>query len=220
TIPMIPSSLVANYINNSETPIWTLIKKYKKAHQFESYDEASIQWMQSYAQALIDLALPLYVKYGIALEAHLQNSIATFKHDGSIDKLYIRDFEGLRIDEYYLNSMGYSTDTFHEKSLILTDQSQTVFNKVFYSSIQNHLGELIVSIAQASESKDLETSIWSMISNMLHEKLQVISQTMDNTTRIKSIESILFASKIDYKCVTTMRLEDEADYYTSVTSTH
>jgi hypothetical protein len=90
---MIPSSLVANYINNSETPIWTLIKKhitvmlnllmlehtiasigysphhnsridvlfctpiwtlikkYKKAHQFESYDEASIQWMQSYAQA-------------------------------------------------------------------------------------------------------------------------------------------------------------------------
>lgn len=216
TIPMIPSSLVANYINNSETPIWTLIKKYKKAHQFESYDEASIQWMQSYAQALIDLALPLYVKYGIALEAHLQNSIATFKHDGSIDKLYIRDFEGLRIDEYYLNSMGYSTDTFHEKSLILTDQSQTVFNKVFYSSIQNHLGELIVSIAQASESKDLETSIWSMISNMLHEKLQVISQTMDNTTRIKSIESILFASKIDYKCVTTMRLEDEADYYTYI----
>ena len=112
--------------------------------------------------------------------------------------------------------MGYSTDTFHEKSLILTDQSQTVFNKVFYSSIQNHLGELIVSIAQASESKDLETSIWSMISNMLHEKLQVISQTMDNTTRIKSIESILFASKIDYKCVTTMRLEDEADYYTYI----
>ena len=55
-----------------------------------------------------------------------------------------------------------------------------------------------------------------MISNMLHEKLQVISQTMDNTTRIKSIESILFASKIDYKCVTTMRLEDEADYYTYI----
>jgi hypothetical protein len=36
-----------------------------------------IQWMQSYAQALIDLALPLYVKYGIALEAHLQNSIVS-----------------------------------------------------------------------------------------------------------------------------------------------
>jgi hypothetical protein len=41
----------------------------------------------------------------------LEHTIASFKHDGSIDKLYIRDFEGLRIDEYYLNSMGYSTDT-------------------------------------------------------------------------------------------------------------
>ncbi|NWK84103.1 sialic acid synthase [Staphylococcus sp. GSSP0090] len=216
TTPMIPSSLVANYINHSEMPIWTLIKKYAEAHQLENYEEASMAWMHAYAKALIDLALPLYVKYGIALEAHLQNSIVTFKHDSSIDKMYIRDFEGLRIDEKYLNSMGYATDTFHEKSLILTDQSQTVFNKVFYSSIQNHLGELIVAIAQSSESKTLESLIWSMISQILHEKLHEISQTMDNSSRIKSIESILFASKIDYKCVTTMRLEDEADYYTYI----
>ena len=51
--------------------------------------------------------MPLYVKYGIALEAHLQNSIATFNQDGSLSKIYIRDFEGLRIDETQLNKMGY-----------------------------------------------------------------------------------------------------------------
>ena len=31
--------------------------------------------------------------------AHLQNSIATFNQDGCLSKIYIRDFEGLRIDE-------------------------------------------------------------------------------------------------------------------------
>lgn len=54
-----------------------------------------------------------------------------FNKDGSLNTLYVRDFEGLRIDEPYLNSVGYSTKDFHEKSLILTDKAQTVFNKVF-----------------------------------------------------------------------------------------
>ncbi len=34
--------------------------------------------------------------------------------------MYIRDFEGLRIDKVQLNEMGYSTSHFHEKSRILT----------------------------------------------------------------------------------------------------
>ncbi|MDA3755740.1 IucA/IucC family C-terminal-domain containing protein, partial [Staphylococcus aureus] len=43
------------------------------------------------------------------LEAHLQNAIATFRKDGLLDTMYIRDFEGLRIDKAQLNEMGYST---------------------------------------------------------------------------------------------------------------
>lgn len=216
TIPLIPSSLVANYSNNDEAPIVTLIKTYADKFNIKSYEEACSNWIAQYSQALIDIALPLYVKYGIALEAHLQNSIATFNQDGSIHTLYIRDFEGLRIDETYLNQAGYSTADFHEKSLILTDQAQTVFNKVFYSSIQNHLGELIVTIAQSSQSNELEQHIWSIISDIMFEKLQDIASTMNNNDRITKIKSVLFAPQIDYKCVTTMRLEDEADYYTYI----
>ncbi len=33
---------------------------------------------------------------------------------------------------------------------------------------------------------------------------------MTNNDRITEIKSVLFAPQIDYKCVTTMRLEDEA----------
>ena len=112
--------------------------------------------------------------------------------------------------------MGYSTADFHEKSLILTNQSQTVFNKVFYSSIQNHLGELIASIAQSSNHKQLENQIWSIVRDLLTKKLDDIARTIDDQQRINQIKSILFAPKIDYKCVTTMRLVDEADYYTYI----
>ena len=75
--------------------------------------------IQDYATQLLGLVIPLYVKYGIALEAHLQNSIATFNQDGCLSKIYIRDFEGLRIDETQLNQMGYKTSHFHKKSRIL-----------------------------------------------------------------------------------------------------
>ncbi|MGX0331206.1 IucA/IucC family protein [Staphylococcus cohnii] len=216
TTPIIPSALVASTIYNDEPLIVSLINKYKEKNKLPTFEIAALSWIQQYIQALIDITIPLYVKYGIALEAHLQNSIATFTEDGLLDTLYIRDFEGLRIDQMHLNKMGYSTAQFHEKSLILSDQPQTVFNKVFYSSIQNHLGELIVSITKSSEHSNFETQLWQLIRDILIAKLNVIAHDMEDQQRVENIKSILLAPKIDYKCVTTMRLTDEADYYTYI----
>ncbi|MFH4934745.1 IucA/IucC family protein [Staphylococcus cohnii] len=216
TTPIIPSALVTSTIYNDEPLIVSLINKYKEKNKLSSFEIAALSWIQQYSQALIDITIPLYVKYGIALEAHLQNSIATFTEDGLLDTLYIRDFEGLRIDQIHLNKMGYSTAQFHEKSLILSDQPQTVFNKVFYSSIQNHLGELIVSITKSNEHSNFETQLWQLIRDILIAKLKVIANDIDDQQRVENIKSILLAPKIDYKCVTTMRLTDEADYYTYI----
>lgn len=216
TTPIIPSALVSSTIYNNEPLIVSLINKYKEKNKFPTFEIAALSWIKQYGQALIDITIPLYVKYGIALEAHLQNSIATFSEDGRLDRLYIRDFEGLRIDRIRLNKMGYSTASFHEKSLILSDQPQTVFNKVFYSSIQNHLGELIVSITKSSEDSNFEKQLWQLIRDILIAKLNDIANDIDDQQRVKNIKSILLAPKIDYKCVTTMRLTDEADYYTYI----
>ena len=216
TTPIIPSALVSSTIYNNEPLIGSLINKYKEKNKFPTFEIAALSWINQYGQALIDITIPLYVKYGIALEAHLQNSIATFSEDGRLDRLYIRDFEGLRIDRIRLNKMGYSTASFHEKSLILSDQPQTVFNKVFYSSIQNHLGELIVSITKSSENSNFEKQLWQLIRDILIAKLNDIANDIDDQQRVKNIKSILLAPKIDYKCVTTMRLTDEADYYTYI----
>lgn len=216
TTPIIPSALVSSTIYNNEPLIVSLINKYKEKNKFPTFEIAALSWINQYGQALIDITIPLYVKYGIALEAHLQNSIATFSEDGRLDRLYIRDFEGLRIDRIRLNKMGYSTASFHEKSLILSDQPRTVFNKVFYSSIQNHLGELIVSITKSSEDSNFEKQLWQLIRDILIAKLNDIANDIDDQQRVKNIKSILLAPKIDYKCVTTMRLTDEADYYTYI----
>ncbi|AKL92465.1 IucA/IucC family protein [Staphylococcus capitis] len=213
-IPVIPSSLVATYPYNSETPIQTLIQTYQISKGFQSFEEAAKTWMNEYSKALLGLVIPLYSKYGIALEAHLQNSVATFNEDGSLNKLYIRDFEGLRIDTERLNQSGYETNHFHEKSRILTNSKTSVFNKAFYSTVQNHLGELVLTIAKSSHSSSLENEIWKDMALILKDILSNITELSEG--RRSEIEEVIFAPTIDYKCVTTMRLEDQAHEYTYI----
>ncbi|EGG96776.1 sialic acid synthase [Staphylococcus warneri] len=211
---MIPSSLVAQYPYHPEPPIVSLIKLYQSHHKFTSYDEAALTWMKDYSHALLGLVVPLLTKYGIALEAHLQNAIVHFNEDGSLNHLYVRDFEGLRIDQARLNDMGYATDQFHEKSRILTESKVSVFNKAFYSTVQNHLGELILTIVQSADHKNLEDIIWNDIANIIHQILDTMTDVPNE--RISEIQNVMFAKTIDYKCVTTMRLEDEAHEYTYI----
>lgn len=216
TIPIIPSSLVSCHVYNNETPLETLITRYHDHHAFDSIESAAIAWLTHYSQTLCDLVIPLVAKYGIALEAHLQNAIISVNKSGALNHIYIRDFEGLRIDTHQLNTMGYSTETFHPKSLILTSNAQTVLNKAFYSTIQNHIGELVLTAVKIWDAPHIENTVWSNVRALIEQQLDEIAQSMTDSYRITNFKEILFSPTIDYKCVTTMRLVDEADYYTYV----
>ena len=212
-LPVICSSLAISDVYESTPLIMSLINQYSSS--FDSKVAAIIQWFKIYAQTLLNIALPLYVKYGIALEAHLQNTVGIFNSDGSLAQMLVRDFEGLRIDQHQLAKYGFDIENFHEKSLILTDKDQTVFNKVFYSTLQNHLGELVTTIVAHTDYEDLEQELWTVIRELIEERLAKVAETLpEETQRLESIRERLFAPRIDYKCVTTMRLEDEADIYT------
>ncbi|EKU45845.1 IucA/IucC family protein [Staphylococcus massiliensis] len=221
-LPIIPSALVSYQPNQPETLIVSLVKTYQNQQGIEDYDKASIEWMRTYAKPLIDMVIPLLIKYGIALEAHLQNTIAVFNSKGLLDKMLIRDFEGLRIDRKQLNDMGFDTSHFHEASRILTDSKTSVFNKAFYSTIQNHLGELVLTIVDEVNDKKaqqtLESQIWREISQQIEAKLSEI-ETLDpsfSEERLTQFREIFFNDVIDYKCVTTMRLEDQSHEYSYV----
>ncbi|CAM3168520.1 IucA/IucC family protein [Staphylococcus argensis] len=212
-LPVICSSLAISDVYESTPLIMSLIEQYSKS--FHSKHDAIRQWFKIYAQALLNITLPLYLKYGIALEAHLQNTVGIFNRDGSLARMLVRDFEGLRIDQQQLAKLGFDITDFHEKSLILTDKDQTVFNKVFYSTLQNHLGELVTTIVAHTDYDNLEQELWTVIRELIKEGLEKIAETLPEETEcLQSIRERLFAPLIDYKCVTTMRLEDEADIYT------
>ncbi|MCU5745112.1 sialic acid synthase [Staphylococcus sp. SQ8-PEA] len=214
SLPVISSSLVISSIGDKTPLIISLLKQYQTSQNSEIERSTIITWFEKYARLLLSVTLSLYVKYGISMEAHLQNTIAVFNKDGEIKKIIIRDFEGLRIDSQQLDVMGHSTDHFHDKSLILCSDPTTVFNKMFYSTIQNHLGELVLTLSKYDEDPTLEHHLWSTIRILIDEQITRIGSTMpEQQQRIEDIKSIIFAHTIDYKCVTAMRLIDEADDY-------
>ncbi|MDR5601993.1 IucA/IucC family protein [Staphylococcus coagulans] len=217
-LPLIPSSFVVNKPSEHRTLVIELIERFA-AHQGRSVDMSPLcqDWFSPYARALIDYVVPLLVKYGIALEAHLQNTIAVFDdRTGAFQQMLIRDFEGLRIDQHQLSSMGYDTSDFHEKSRILTESQTSVFNKAFYSTIQNHLGEIVAAIAHYYKDEQLENKLWQIVQTQIQQCFERIKQTQMNQDRINSIYHTFFNPVIDYKCVTTMRLIDEAHHYTYI----
>lgn len=215
-LPLIPSSLVVTSTQSERPLLVELIQRYQH-HQSQAERTSILEWFEHYATSLIDYVIPLLVKYGIALEAHLQNTIAIIDSDtGALSKMLIRDFEGLRIDEKQLNLSGYDTHPFHEKSRILTDSDTTVFNKAFYSTIQNHLGELVACIAKYYQDATLENDLWHIVRHHIHDLMTQFKTSHLNASRIQKIEALFFNPQIDYKCVTTMRLLDEAHAYTYV----
>ncbi|UWF57446.1 sialic acid synthase [Staphylococcus hyicus] len=215
-LPLIPSSLVGTLPHDATPLIMSLIKRYQHHYHLDAFDSI-LKWFDVYAASLIDYVVPLLVKYGIALEAHLQNTIAIVnKETGALTQMLIRDFEGLRIDQKQLNASGYSTHHFHEKSRILTDSQSTVFNKAFYSTVQNHLGELVGCIAKFAQGSTIEQDLWHIVRTRIQYAIEEMKSIESNDTRISAIEAVFFSPKIDYKCVTTMRLLDEAHAYTYI----
>ena len=62
-----------------------------------------------------------------------------------------------------------------------------------------------------------ENKLWDVVKQITQKKFNQMQadHTIDNE-RLADIKHTFFAETIDYKCVTTMRLEDEAHDYTYV----
>ncbi|HII1436869.1 TPA: sialic acid synthase, partial [Staphylococcus aureus] len=74
--------------------------------------------------------------------------------------------------------------------------------------------ELILTVSKFIDDDKFEATLWNSVGNIIHHILNQLTNV--NTDRISQIKKVIFDEVIDYKCVTTMRLEDEAHHYTYI----
>lgn len=116
---------------------------------FFGQGEDALERFRSYVELLIPFHLELYLRFGIALEAHLQNCVVVWGPNGPRE-LWVRDWGGLRADAERVAEIA--PDLFAQldpASVTLTDAKKAE-DKLIACLYCNHITEVVAGVAMAS----------------------------------------------------------------------
>lgn len=121
---------------------------------------------RSYLNLLVPFHLTLYLDYGLALEAHLQNCVVVWSAEGP-EKLWVRDWGGLRADSQKLKSLAPDLwNRLDSKSVTLSDAA-TAEKKLIACLYCNHLTEIVAHLGR--ECGLSEGELWADIARVSEE---------------------------------------------------
>ncbi|WP_256600485.1 MULTISPECIES: IucA/IucC family protein [unclassified Pseudomonas] len=123
--------------------------------------QAVLQFLDCYLYAALPGILGMYVLYGVAFEAHQQNSLMIMGADGHPSRLLLRDFGDIRIDKTTLHQRGFDLQL-EDSEMTLYDDASIVRDKLLHAAFMCHFGELLLLIAQ--HWAVAESDLWEVLS--------------------------------------------------------
>ncbi|MBM6618939.1 IucA/IucC family protein [Bacillus suaedaesalsae] len=196
------AALVQEPLPGQSSPLKNLIQDISHS-EGTSLKEVSLKWFSTYFDCVIIPLLQLYDQYGIALEAHQQNSILSISKDGYPSIFYYRDNQG-----YYLSTRYKKQLTSYEPSLKETLElfyDETIINERFtYYMIVNHLFSIIhrFGVDELIEETDLVECVC--------DKLAVLQKDLSGVGK-QLIQALLTNEELAYKAnlLTSLHNVDE-----------
>ncbi|WP_394218681.1 IucA/IucC family protein [Halobacillus trueperi] len=174
---------------------------------------AAKEFFCHYIRKVLPGYMTMMVKYGVALEGHLQNSLPVFK-DGRLTRFFFRDWGGARVYAERLRKQGISPK-FVADSVSVTNDRSSMHNKLYYTVFQNHLGEIIRQLVQYSGLT--EETFWVEVKKVVKEELDRLSLEDDLAGQVAEDRTFLFQPTVMHKSLTQMRLSNsKGDAYTEV----
>lgn len=117
------AALVQEPLPKEKSRLYQLIMKISQS-EFRSLESISLDWFKDYWKCAIEPLLRLYDEYGIALEAHQQNSVLNIS-SGYPTTYYYRDNQGYYLSKTYKEvllsiepSLHETAELFYEDALI------------------------------------------------------------------------------------------------------
>ncbi|ARJ52007.1 IucA/IucC family protein [Staphylococcus lutrae] len=121
-------------------------------------------WLTLYLNRVIWPMLDLFVKTGISLEAHVQNTLVTIE-EGCPTVCYVRDLEGICVSELIATQQGIIPKIIGEESPVVY-RHQEAWHRFKYYIIVNHLGHLVSTLGKATGQ---ELLLWKAVNATLAE---------------------------------------------------
>ena len=131
-------------VNEFEQP---LLRDWVQLAQGRDDSEAMLAFFDDYLSIAVPALLGIYLMYGVAFEAHQQNSFMVMGADGQLNRLLLRDFGDIRIDRKTLHAQGLDIQL-HDPKMTLYDDTGFVRDKLLHTTFMCHLGELTLLCAR------------------------------------------------------------------------
>jgi siderophore synthetase component len=182
-----------------------LIEEYARYQNIEEINQAVVAFIKQYASVLLPGLLTLMSKYGISLEAHLQNSVPIFQN-GALSRMKVRDFGGIRIYVNRLEKQGLSANLFNP-SMIITNDVTELRKTLSHAIIHNHLGEIIACLVRYFSID--EELLWKEIAIVIHDVFDKLKTNETISEQVSTDEQAFFKPTLEMKALVTMRLTDD-----------
>ena len=168
-------------------------------------DQAAVRaHFAQYVEAFLRPLLILYLRYGIGLEAHQQNTLALYHRAGGLQGFIFRDFGGIRIHEPSLRRAGVEMEI-HPDRLTVVDEREVVRRKLISRALLRHLGFLVSRLCQHLQTS--EAPFWSDVSDVVQTLLDELRGDVPAATW-RQERSALLDDDWDLKANLRMRFED------------
>jgi D-ornithine---citrate ligase len=208
-VAIVGSSLFAESPITQKPILIELIERYAEKRKETSFRKAAFQFVSDYVSISLPGFLTLMVKYGIGLEGHLQNSVMVFK-EGRPVRMLFRDWGGTRIYRSRLQQHQVQVQ-FYPGSVTVTDSLKEMHNKVFYTVLQNHCGELILQVCKHFGLGEGE--LWQEIHRICEKVFDQLESLPQYAESVRIDRKALYQAEVDHKALTKMRLEPEGKEY-------
>lgn len=209
-MPIAVGGLLATSPVTDRPIIGDVLEQFAASNDTSATTETAKEFFDSYVDTVVPEQLQLLSKYGIALESHPQNTYVVFT-DGHPIATLVRDLGGIRVLDDRLTLHGLDFDAYPDSDLDAYGE-RDLYNKLYYALFQNHLTELIVTLAERTSID--ESSCWEYVRTRCLETFDTLRTKSDVPGEwVDRDEAALFEDPAVHKALTAMRLKGKHHEY-------
>lgn len=192
----------ASLVNRNPVDDDVIVDSYIKWINNELTTESIEQFIRQYTSTLVRPLIAYIQDYGIALEAHMQNTIVNLGPNYQINFL-VRDLGGSRIDLQTLKQKLPDVEITNES--LIADSIEAVIGKFQHAVVQNQLAELIHHFNQYDMVN--EETLFKIVQQEIEAAIDA------NKNHAQALHRVLFGPTISVKALLSMRMENKVKKY-------
>lgn len=162
-------------------------------------------FIYDYAKTVLPGVLTLITKYGISMEAHLQNCVVIFEK-GKPKKAVLRDYGGIRIMNERLEQY-FDEQPIDPSTNLLTKDRSELLDVFSHALFHNHLGEIIVALARRTSSPEKE--LWVEVERVIHQTYERMKKDKQIPAEALLDKEEILTKPTKMKALVKMRLSDQ-----------